>query len=150
MTAKRTAWNEFSSSMALAVIDLATVADLSSHNTKYTSHALTQKVFANIRRIGKGFSRVDTPLFDGMLVQQQVQVVEDAAEDEDDHNEVSVEPTPPSPTPATPPPSPTQEHIPSPPQALTAQPSPPQAPSAQPLPPQALTAQPSPPPHQPS
>nr|GEX71324.1 putative ribonuclease H-like domain-containing protein [Tanacetum cinerariifolium] len=99
MSAKRTAWNEFSSSMASAVIYLATVDDLSSHNTKYTSPTPTQKVFANIRRIGKGFLGVDTPLFDGMLVQQQIHDVEDAAEDEDDDNEVSVEPTPPSPTP---------------------------------------------------
>nr|GEX36146.1 hypothetical protein [Tanacetum cinerariifolium] len=60
MSAKRTAWNEFSSSMASAVICLATV---------------------------------------------------------------SAEPTLPSPTPATPPPSPTQAHIPLPPQAKTAQPS---------------------------
>nr|GEZ00156.1 hypothetical protein [Tanacetum cinerariifolium] len=83
-----------------------------------------------MRRIGKGFSGVDTPLFDGILVQQQVQAVEDVAEDEDDDNEVSVEPTPPSHTPATLPPSPTQEHIPSPPQAQTAHPSspPPQQP----------------------
>nr|GEY31954.1 integrase, catalytic region, zinc finger, CCHC-type, peptidase aspartic, catalytic [Tanacetum cinerariifolium] len=88
MSAKRTAWNEFSSFMASAVICLATVDDLSSHNTKYTSPALTQKVFANMRRIGKGFSRVDTPLFDGMLVQQQVQAVEDVAEDEDDDTEL--------------------------------------------------------------
>nr|GEZ12896.1 Gag-Pol polyprotein [Tanacetum cinerariifolium] len=93
--------------------------------------ALTQKVFANMRRIGKGFSGVHTPLFDGMLVQQQVQVVEDATEDEDDYNEVSAKPTPPSSTPITPPPSPTQEHIPSLPQDQTAQPSspPPQQPS---------------------
>nr|GEU95105.1 hypothetical protein [Tanacetum cinerariifolium] len=128
MSAKRTAWNEFSSSMASTVICLATVGDLSSHNTKCTSRALTQKVFANMRRIGKGFSGVDTPLFDGMLVQQQVQDVEDAAEDEDNANEVSAELTPTSPTPATPPPSPTQEHIPSPPQAQTAQPSSPPQP----------------------
>nr|GEV63258.1 hypothetical protein [Tanacetum cinerariifolium] len=136
MGAKRTAWNEFSSSMASVVICLTTVInaqvdDLSSHNTKYTSRILTQNVFANMRRIGKGFSGVDTPLFDGMLVQQQVHAVEDATEDEDDDNKVSAKPTPPSPTPATPPPSPTQEHIPSPPQAQTAQPSspPPQQPS---------------------
>nr|GEW64645.1 hypothetical protein [Tanacetum cinerariifolium] len=59
---KPTTWNEFSSSMASAVICLATVMinaqvdDLSSHNTKYTSSALTQKVFANIRRIGQSCS----------------------------------------------------------------------------------------------
>nr|GEZ70040.1 hypothetical protein [Tanacetum cinerariifolium] len=45
----------------------AQVGDLSSHNTKYTSPALTQKVFVNMRRIRKGFLGVDTPLFDGML-----------------------------------------------------------------------------------
>nr|GEY60216.1 hypothetical protein [Tanacetum cinerariifolium] len=101
----------------------AQVGDLSSHNTKYTSPVLTQKIFANIRRIGKGFLGVDTLLFDGMLVQQQVQAVKDAIEDEDDDNEVYAKPTSPSPTPATPPSSPTQKHIPSPPQAETAQPS---------------------------
>nr|GEU53756.1 hypothetical protein [Tanacetum cinerariifolium] len=155
MSAKRSAWNEFSSSIASVVIYLATgrkfnfskyifdsmirnmdspskflmyprflqliinaqVEDLSSQNTKYTSPALTQKVFANMRRIGKGFSGVDTPFFDGMLVQQQVHVIEVAAKDEDDDNEVPAAPSPPLPTPATLPPSPTQEHIPSPPQA---------------------------------
>nr|GEY46611.1 retrovirus-related Pol polyprotein from transposon TNT 1-94 [Tanacetum cinerariifolium] len=120
---KPTAWNEFSSFMASAVICLATGRKFNFSkyifDSMYTSLALTQKVFANIRRIGKGFSRVDTPLFDGMLVQQQVQTVKDAVEDQDDVNEVSAEPTLPSPTPVTPPPSPTQEHIPSPPQAQT-------------------------------
>nr|GEU70844.1 uncharacterized mitochondrial protein AtMg00810-like [Tanacetum cinerariifolium] len=48
------------------------VGDLSSYTTKYTSPALTQKVFANMRRVGKGFSKVDTPLFEGMLVAQEV------------------------------------------------------------------------------
>nr|GEW82987.1 hypothetical protein [Tanacetum cinerariifolium] len=67
------------------------IADLSSHNTKYTSPALTQKVFSNIRRVGKGFSEVDTPLFDRMLVPQQAQEVEDAAEYEDDVNEGRLE-----------------------------------------------------------
>nr|GEU77941.1 L10-interacting MYB domain-containing protein-like [Tanacetum cinerariifolium] len=86
------------------------VSDLSSHTTKYTSPALIKKVFANIRRVGKGFLGVDTPLFDGMLVPQQVQDVKDVAEDEDDHNEVSAESTLPLPTPVTPLPSPTQEH----------------------------------------
>nr|GEU89990.1 hypothetical protein [Tanacetum cinerariifolium] len=149
MSAKSNAWNEFSSSMASAVICLATgrkfnfskylfdslvrnvdspskfyiyprflklminaqTADLSSRNTKYTSPALTQKVFANMRRVGKGFSGVDTLLFDGMLVPQQVQDdVADAAEEEDVANEISPEPTLPSPTPATTPP-PQQELI---------------------------------------
>nr|GEX56283.1 hypothetical protein [Tanacetum cinerariifolium] len=70
------------------------VGDLSSHTTKYTSPALTQKVFVNMKRVGKGFSGVDTPLFDGMLVPQQVNddVVADAAEDEH-----AAKPTPPTP-----------------------------------------------------
>nr|GEX42539.1 hypothetical protein [Tanacetum cinerariifolium] len=78
----------------------AQVDDLSSHNTKYTSPALTQKVFANMRRIGKGYLRVKTPLFDAMLVQQQVHDDAKVQDDEDDH-EVSAAPTLPSPTPAT-------------------------------------------------
>nr|GEV81225.1 hypothetical protein [Tanacetum cinerariifolium] len=99
----------------LQVMINSQIDDLSSYNTKYPSPALTQKVFANMRRIGKGFLGVETPLFDTMLVQPQVQdVVEVNAEDEDD-NEVSVGPTPPSPTPATTPPPPQQEPIPSPP-----------------------------------
>nr|GEY13325.1 hypothetical protein [Tanacetum cinerariifolium]GEY17409.1 hypothetical protein [Tanacetum cinerariifolium] len=160
MSAKRTAWNEFISSMASVVICLATgrkfkfskyifdsmvrnmdstskflmyprflqvminaqVYDISSHNTKYTSPVLTQKVFANIRRIGKGFSGVDTPLFDAMLVQQQVQD-HDAEVEEDEDDQESAAPTPPSPTPATTPPPPQQEPISSPPQAQSAQPS---------------------------
>ncbi|GJW55545.1 hypothetical protein Tco_0099630 [Tanacetum coccineum] len=89
LSAKRTAWNEFSSTIASTVIYLATgrkfnfskyifdsmarnvdnsakilmyprfiqvfldnqVDDMTSHHTKYTSPALIQKVFANIRRV---------------------------------------------------------------------------------------------------
>nr|GFB59845.1 hypothetical protein [Tanacetum cinerariifolium] len=52
--------NELSCSMASTVICLATVVinnqvdDRTSHSTRYTSPALTQKVFANMRRVGKG------------------------------------------------------------------------------------------------
>nr|GEU58658.1 hypothetical protein [Tanacetum cinerariifolium] len=46
--------------------------DLSSHTTKYSFPALTQKVFANMRRVRKGCSGVKTPLFEGMIVEQQV------------------------------------------------------------------------------
>nr|GEX62932.1 hypothetical protein [Tanacetum cinerariifolium]GEX77487.1 hypothetical protein [Tanacetum cinerariifolium]GFB75704.1 hypothetical protein [Tanacetum cinerariifolium] len=49
------------------------VDDITSHNTSYTSLALTQKVFANMRREGKGFSGVETPLFASMMVQPQPQ-----------------------------------------------------------------------------
>nr|GEU52019.1 hypothetical protein [Tanacetum cinerariifolium] len=110
MSEKKTSWNEFSSSMASAVIFLSTgrkfnfskyifdslvrnvdnstkfymylrflqliiraqVGDFSLHSIKYSSPALTQKVFANMKRVGKGFLGVDTPLFEGMIVAQQV------------------------------------------------------------------------------
>nr|GEU56392.1 hypothetical protein [Tanacetum cinerariifolium] len=62
-------------------------AHIIQYTLMYTSPVLTQKVFANIKRIGKGFYGVVTPLFDGMLVPQQAQDVEDAVEDEDDVNE---------------------------------------------------------------
>nr|GEW75321.1 putative ribonuclease H-like domain-containing protein [Tanacetum cinerariifolium] len=48
------------------------VGDLSSHTTKYSSPALTQKVFVNMRMVGKGCFRVETLLFEGMIVAQQV------------------------------------------------------------------------------
>nr|GEV42650.1 hypothetical protein [Tanacetum cinerariifolium] len=88
-----------------------------------------------MRRVGKGFSRVDTLLFDRMLVPQQVP--DDVA---DDVADVDAEPTPPSPTPVTTPPH-QQELIPSPLQVTsTPPPSPHQSPIAQPS---------SPPPQQP-
>nr|GEV45835.1 hypothetical protein [Tanacetum cinerariifolium] len=126
MSATRTSWNEFSSSMASAVICLST-GDLSTHTTKYSSPALTQKVFDNIRRVGKGFSRVDTPLFEGMLVVQEVGegdadevyvedvnaagvAAEGAISAADDVVPTAVdEPSIPSPTPPTPPPQPSQD-----------------------------------------
>nr|GEV28406.1 putative ribonuclease H-like domain-containing protein [Tanacetum cinerariifolium] len=104
VNAKRTAWNEFSCSMASTIIYLDT-DDLSSHTTRYTSPALTHKVFANMRRIGKGFFGIKTPLFATMLVQPHA-----VKEEKDEEDRVPVAPTPPSPI-----------HAPSPPQA---QPSP--------------------------
>nr|GEV81540.1 hypothetical protein [Tanacetum cinerariifolium] len=47
------------------------VGDLSTHTTRFISPALTQKVFANMRRVRKGFSGVETPLFEGMLAARQ-------------------------------------------------------------------------------
>nr|GFA28266.1 hypothetical protein [Tanacetum cinerariifolium] len=47
------------------------VRDLSTYTTRFISPALTQKVFANMRRVGKGFSEVETPLFKGMLAVRQ-------------------------------------------------------------------------------
>nr|GEX22813.1 hypothetical protein [Tanacetum cinerariifolium] len=102
------------------------VGDLSTHTTKYTFLALTQKVFANIKRVGKGFSGVETPLFEGMLVEHEIDEEEDAAEhveevntgdaakgdDSAAHGEVPTvaeEQSISSPTPPTPPPQPPQD-----------------------------------------
>nr|GEY50059.1 hypothetical protein [Tanacetum cinerariifolium] len=96
------------------------LGDLSTHSTKYISPALTQKVFANMKRVGKGCSRVETPLFEGMLVARETEeqgdakeqgtndnVVEepDIAVSEDDIENQSI----PSPTPHTPPPQQPQD-----------------------------------------
>nr|GEW09065.1 hypothetical protein [Tanacetum cinerariifolium] len=97
MSAKRTSWNEFSSSTASAIICLSSgrkfifskyifdnlvrnvdsplkfymyprflqliirkqVGDLSTHTTKFTSLTLTQKVFANMRRVGDADENVE-------------------------------------------------------------------------------------------
>nr|GEX59194.1 hypothetical protein [Tanacetum cinerariifolium] len=83
MSAKQTSWNEFSSSMASAVICLS-IGNLLTHTTKYALPTLTQKVFSNIRRVGKGFSGVKTPLFEGMLVQQEIEEEGDVDEHVED------------------------------------------------------------------
>nr|GEX79724.1 hypothetical protein [Tanacetum cinerariifolium] len=68
LSAKRTSWNEFS----MAIASVNQVGDLSTHTTRFISPALTQKVFANMRRVGKGFLGVETPLFEGMLAARQL------------------------------------------------------------------------------
>nr|GEW42823.1 hypothetical protein [Tanacetum cinerariifolium] len=102
------------------------VGNLSTHTTKYTSHALTQKVFENIRRVGKGFSGVETPLFEGMLVAHDVAEEGDAevhgekvnagdategdvSAAQDEVPTIIEEPSIPSPTPPTPPPQPSHD-----------------------------------------
>nr|GEW03998.1 hypothetical protein [Tanacetum cinerariifolium] len=129
----------------------AQVGDLSSHTTKYSSPALTQKVFANMRKVGKRFSRVETPLFEGMIVAQQggegaaevnvvdVPAVDIANEDAagvniDDVHAADAEPSIPSPPLSTQSPPPSQEQE----QPFTSQvqPTPPPSPIAQPPSPQ--------------
>nr|GEX41087.1 hypothetical protein [Tanacetum cinerariifolium]GEX41583.1 hypothetical protein [Tanacetum cinerariifolium] len=90
------------------------LGDLSAYTTKYTSPALTQKVFANMRRVGKGFSGVETPLFKRMIVEQMIKeggakeehVEDDIAAQGDDttvQGDAAQEPSIRSPTPPTPP-----------------------------------------------
>nr|GFD37794.1 hypothetical protein [Tanacetum cinerariifolium] len=112
------------------------------HTTKYSSPALTQKVFAYMRRVGKGFSREDTPLFEGMIVAQEVGKgvadvnVKDVSAAEgtasvadDDVNAATVELSIPSPTPPTQPPPPPSQDIPS---TSQVQLTPPQSPQVKP------------------
>nr|GEY75883.1 hypothetical protein [Tanacetum cinerariifolium] len=104
----------------------AQVDDLSSHTTKHSSPVLTQKVFANMRRVGKGCSRVEIPLFKSMVVAHQVDegdaevnidnvstagvVNEGATSVTDDVVPAAVDkPSIPSPTPPTQTPQPTQD-----------------------------------------
>ncbi|GKA21691.1 putative ribonuclease H-like domain-containing protein, partial [Tanacetum coccineum] len=83
MGAKTTAWNEFSSTMASAIICLATnqkinlskyifdamLGDMSHHKKIYVTPSHTKKIFANMKREGKDFSRRVTPLFATIMVQ---------------------------------------------------------------------------------
>nr|GEY06600.1 hypothetical protein [Tanacetum cinerariifolium] len=94
------------------------VGDLSTHTTKYTSPALTQKVFANIRHVGIHAA--------GIVTEGVVSAADDVVPIADE------EPSIPSPTPPTPPPQPSHD-IPS---TSQVQPTPPQSPQAQQLTPQ--------------
>nr|GEW31370.1 putative ribonuclease H-like domain-containing protein [Tanacetum cinerariifolium] len=105
LSAKTTSWNEFSSTMASAIICLATnqkfnfsrcvllslvknieagipffmfprfvqliinhqLGDLTYHKDIFTTPSLTKKNFANMKRVGTGFSGEVTLLFDNML-----------------------------------------------------------------------------------
>nr|GEY18531.1 hypothetical protein [Tanacetum cinerariifolium] len=110
--AKTTSWNEFGSTMASAIIYLATnqkynssrynllnlvknieagvpffifprfvqliinhqLGNMAHHKEIFDTPSLTKKVFANMKRVGTGFSREVTLLFDNMLVQAPEEV----------------------------------------------------------------------------
>ncbi|GJY42544.1 hypothetical protein Tco_0429814 [Tanacetum coccineum] len=117
MGPKTTAWNKFSSTMASAIICLATnqkfnfskfifksmvknldnvgkflmyprfvqvfldkqLEGMSNHNRIYVTPSHTKKIFGNIRRVGKGFSGRETPLFPTMVVHNQEEMGEGLA-----------------------------------------------------------------------
>nr|GEU94734.1 synaptobrevin, longin-like domain protein [Tanacetum cinerariifolium] len=112
VSAKRIAWNEFSCSMASAIICLATSRKF--NFSKYIFDSMVRNVDSPSKFliVGKGFSRVETLLFTSMLVQLQPQ----AAEEE---NDVEV-PTATPPSPINAPLPPLQDPIPTPPQAQPA------------------------------
>nr|GEU90021.1 putative ribonuclease H-like domain-containing protein [Tanacetum cinerariifolium] len=83
MSAKRTSWNEFSSAMAYAVICLSTGRQF--NFSKYVFENLVRNVDSSSKfymypRVGKGFLRAETPLFDGMLVAREPKEQGDAEE----------------------------------------------------------------------
>nr|GEZ78400.1 hypothetical protein [Tanacetum cinerariifolium] len=96
----------------IQLIIQAQVVDLSSHTTRFISPALTQKVFANMRRVGKGFSGVEIPLFENMLAVRDVDAEEEvqvSAQGEDIQESAAeqiaadvVQPTPTSPLQSSP------------------------------------------------
>ncbi|GJR54328.1 hypothetical protein Tco_1404849 [Tanacetum coccineum] len=124
LSAKTIAWNEFSSTMASAIICLATnqkfnfskyifnnmmknleggvkflmyprfmqvfldkqVEGMSKHKGIYVTPSHIKKIFANMKREGKGFSRRITPLFPTMVVQALEDMGEDSAASTDSHS----------------------------------------------------------------
>ncbi|GKB32518.1 ribonuclease H-like domain-containing protein [Tanacetum coccineum] len=124
LSAKKTAWNEFSNTMAYAIICLATNQDfnfskyifdnmiknleggvkfimysrfvqvfldkqvegMSKHNGIYVISSHTKKVFANMKREGKGFSGRVTHLFQSIMVQASEDIGEDSAAPTDSHS----------------------------------------------------------------
>ncbi|GJX11980.1 hypothetical protein Tco_0201839, partial [Tanacetum coccineum] len=124
LSAKTTAWNEFSSTMASAIICLATnqkfnfskyifesmvknldnagkflmyprfvqvfldkqLEGMSSHKRIYVTPSHTKKIFGNMKRVGKGFSGRETPLFPTMVVQNQAEMGEGSAIPTDPHH----------------------------------------------------------------
>ncbi|GJW57141.1 putative ribonuclease H-like domain-containing protein [Tanacetum coccineum] len=83
-----TAWNESSSTMASAIILFLDkqVEDMSKHKEIYVTPSHTKKIFANIKREGKGFSGRITPLFQTMMVQAPEKVGEGSTVPTDSHH----------------------------------------------------------------
>nr|GEZ12710.1 synaptobrevin, longin-like domain protein [Tanacetum cinerariifolium] len=118
MSAKRTSWNKFSSSIASAVICLSISRKF--NFSKYIFDNLVRNVDSSTKfyMVGKGCSGVKTPLFEGMIVEQPVGEgalevnVKDvpAAGVADDVVSTAIEESSiPSSSPPTPPPQPSQD-----------------------------------------
>nr|GEU45293.1 retrovirus-related Pol polyprotein from transposon TNT 1-94 [Tanacetum cinerariifolium] len=81
MGAKTTTWNELSSTIASTVICLG----IANHTRIYAPPSHTKKIFRNIKRVGKGFSGRDRPLFLTMMVhaQEELETVADEVVNEE-------------------------------------------------------------------
>ncbi|GKA61725.1 putative ribonuclease H-like domain-containing protein [Tanacetum coccineum] len=71
ISAKTISWNEFSSTMASAIIFSfkSQLGDMSHHKKIYVHPSHTKNIFANMKREGNDFSGRITPLFGTMMVQ---------------------------------------------------------------------------------
>nr|GFA05303.1 glutamic acid-rich protein-like [Tanacetum cinerariifolium] len=113
LSAKRTSWNEFSSAMASALICLSSGQRF--NFSKYIFESLVCNVDSTSKfyiypRVGKGFSGVETPLFENMLAvravdaEEEVQVpTQDDVVQEHVIEEIDTEVVPPTPTSPSPP-----------------------------------------------
>ncbi|GKB54396.1 hypothetical protein Tco_0905149, partial [Tanacetum coccineum] len=59
---------------------------MSNHKRIYVTPSHTKKIFGNMRRVGKGFSGRETPLFPTMLVQAQEEIGEGSTNPTDPHH----------------------------------------------------------------
>ncbi|GKE34710.1 hypothetical protein Tco_1454032, partial [Tanacetum coccineum] len=59
---------------------------MSNHKRIYVTPSHTKKIFGNMRRVGKGFSGRETPLFPTMMVQAQEEMGEGSANPTDPHH----------------------------------------------------------------
>ncbi|GKD81377.1 hypothetical protein Tco_1348216 [Tanacetum coccineum] len=59
---------------------------VSNHNRIYVTPSHTKKIFGNMRRVEKGFSRRETPLFQTMVVQDQAEMGEGSTNPTDPHH----------------------------------------------------------------
>nr|GEW91992.1 hypothetical protein [Tanacetum cinerariifolium] len=60
--------------------------EMSYHNRIYVTPSHIKKIFGNTKRVGKGFSGRDTPLFPTMMIQAQKDLGEDSANLTDPHH----------------------------------------------------------------
>ncbi|GJS71726.1 hypothetical protein Tco_0704567 [Tanacetum coccineum] len=89
MSSKTTAWNEFSSTMASAIICLATNQKF--NFSKYIFESMVKNLdsvgnFLMYLRVGKGFSGMETPLFPTIMVQAQKEMGEGSTIPTDPHH----------------------------------------------------------------
>ncbi|GJS48283.1 putative ribonuclease H-like domain-containing protein [Tanacetum coccineum] len=69
------------------------VGDMSTHDEIFVTPSHTKKVFGNMKRIGKGFSRAVTPLFSTMMVQAQEEMGKGSAMPTDPYHTPIIQPS---------------------------------------------------------